>query len=108
ERYYIFGGLALLLLALVAYLLVSVARYRRALRNARQAAPAPESDAEPKYITADDRASAAFSSVPAEVADETPVDVVVEEPAEVAEEAAAPAYTPAPAADPIARLYDSL
>ncbi|MHB8051165.1 MAG: hypothetical protein ACYDHQ_08105 [Coriobacteriia bacterium] len=64
ERYYIFGGLALLLLALIVYLIEAVARYRRAVRNARQATVGSGSEGEERYLTEDDRASRAFT-VPA-------------------------------------------
>lgn len=62
ERYFIYGGIALLLLALVVYLLDSIARYRRALRKAGQTAAAPDSEGEAKYLTDQDHASEAFSA----------------------------------------------
>lgn len=61
ERYYIAGGLALLLLALVVYLFDSVDRYRRAVRKARQGAATSDGEGEAKYITEGDRASMALS-----------------------------------------------
>ncbi|MBN2248113.1 MAG: hypothetical protein JW733_05390, partial [Coriobacteriia bacterium] len=93
ERYYIYGGLALLLLALVVYLFDSVARYRRAVRNARQAAVAPDAEGEAKYITDDDRASMALSGATGAPGTESPLQAAGDPPAAV---------------DSITELYHSL
>lgn len=69
ERYYIIGGVALLLLALVVYLFIAVARYRRAVRNAHQAVAPRESEGEERYLADDDRASLAFATTSAQASD---------------------------------------
>lgn len=50
ERYYIVGGLGLLLVALVIYFLVALVRYRRAVKRARTAVPAPDLEAKERYL----------------------------------------------------------
>ena len=75
ERYFIFGGIALLLLALAIYLVESIARYRRAVRKSRQVGAVPDTEGEAKYLTDDDHASRVFAPAPVEATEtgESPV-----------------------------------
>lgn len=114
ERYYIFGGVALLLLALIVYLFDAVARYRRAVRNARQAAAEPEGEGEgeARYLTDDDRVSQAFAASSAESAagDEPDEPLLLDEPSYPVHEpkpVVPEPNAPEPEADEIAELLSA-
>ncbi|MHB1016459.1 MAG: hypothetical protein ACYC2X_01020 [Coriobacteriia bacterium] len=92
ERYYILGGVALLLLALIVYLFDSIARYRRAVRNARRAVVASDAEGEAKYLSDGDGARVTLSSAVTD-SDSEQLEPVAGEPT---------------AGERIAGLYDSL